>query len=781
MLNNYLKVALRNILRNKLFSSINVLGLAVGMTCFILISLWIQDELSYDKFHNKKDDLFMLTIKHPEGVLDPNVPYALTPLVASEYPEIVDFTRVVRIGNRTTCSFKYISDDGQSILFYEDRVHLVDPGFFSMFSFPFIHGSPEAAFTGKNGLVISENAAIKYFGEDNPIGKKLTFNNKVDLVISGVVHVPSQSHLQFDFVSRLDEKMVDNWNWTDPSYVLLRKNSSVDDLREKIGGSMIRHFPHPLPSDNYSVGLMPVFKVHLDFGRRTYIYIFSVIAAFILLIALVNYTNLATARSSHRAKEVGVRKVVGAQRNQLIRQFLGESVLMSLLASLLAPILTSIFLPVLNNLTSKQLVLLSPQNTALYLFLPCLAFGVGILSGVYPSLFLASCQPVKTISAHLSFRTNRSPFRVVSVIGQFTIAVLLIACTGLVFKQLHYIQKKPLGFQADYVIKMPLNDSYKRRFFSLKNELLQNPNVLFVTASQAIPYDDDFKTGGIEWATKDPSIVPNLRYSITQFDYLETFGMEIIEGRSFSREYSSDINNFVINEEAVRYMGLEHPVGTRIKFWGREGQVIGVVKDFHHVSLHRKILPHIFTVHPALYGALNSISIKIKPEAVPDTIRHIKEVSQKFAPSFPFEYSFLDKGIDDLYQAEQRLGRIFGYFAFVAIFISCLGIFGLSAFSAEQRTKEIGVRKVLGATSSGLVVLLSKEFIHWVLLANVVSWPVAFLVMRKWLQNFAYRTDIGWGSFFLAGFVSLLIALLSVSYQAIKAALSDPLKSLKYE
>lgn len=781
MLSNYLKVALRNIFRNKLFASINVLGLAVGMSCFILISLWIQDELSYDKFHNKKDDLYMLTIKHPNGIIDPNVPYALTPLLASEYPEIVDSTRIIRIGNIMTCSFLYRPENGQPILFYEDRVNLVDPGFFSMFSFPFIHGSPETALKDKNALVISEGAAKKYFGDENPIGKKLTFNNGADLVISGVVHVPSQSHLQFDFVSRLEEKMVDNWNWRDPSYVLLDKNSSVDALREKISGSMIRHFPHPLPSDNFTVCLMPVSKVHLDFGRRTYIYIFSIIAVFIILIACINYMNLATARSSHRAKEVGMRKVVGAKRNQLICQLLGESVLMSLFASILAIILTRISLPLLNNLTSKQLALFSSQNGYLYLFLPGLAVGVGILSGIYPSLFLASCQPVKTIRAYFSFRTNRSPFRVVSVVGQFTIAVLLIACTGLVFKQLHYIQKRPLGFQADFVIKMPLNDSLRRRFQSFKNELLQNSNVQFVTASQAIPYDDDFKTGGIEWAKKDPSIVPTMRYSITQFNYLETFGMEIVEGRSFSREYPSDINNFVINEEAVRYMSLEHPVGTHIRFWGREGQVIGVVKDFHHVSLHRKILPHVFTVHPALYGALKYISIKIKPEAVPDTIRYIKEISEKFAPYYPFEYSFLDKGIDDLYQAEQRLGKIFGFFAFVAIFISCLGIFGLSAFTAEQRTKEIGVRKVLGATSSGLVVLLSKEFIRWVLLANVFSWPVALLVMRKWLQNFAYRTDMGLGIFLLAGLVSLLIALLSLSFQAIKAALADPVKSLKYE
>jgi putative ABC transport system permease protein len=781
MLSNYLKVAFRNILRNKLFASINVLGLAVGMSCFILISLWIQDELSYDRFHKNREDLYMVTIKHPNGIIDPNVPYALTPLLASEYPEIVDSTRIVRIGNIMTCSFLYRPENGQPILFYEDRVNLVDPGFFSMFSFPFIYGSPETALKDKNALVISEVAAKKYFGEDDPIGKQLTFNNEMILTVSGVVRVPSQSHLQFDFVSRMEENMVDNWNWRDPSYVLLRKNSSVDALREKIGGSLIRHFPHPLPGDNFTVGLMPVSKVHLDFGRRTYIYVFSVIAVFILLIALINYTNLATARSSHRAKEVGVRKVVGAQRNQLIRQFLTESVLMSLFASILALILTGIFLPLLNNLTSKQLVLLSPQNVVLYLFVPCLAVGAGILSGIYPSLFLASCQPAKTIRAYLSFRTDRSPFRVVSVVGQFTIAVLLIACTGLVFKQLRYIQKRPLGFQTDQVIKIPLNDSFRRRFMSLKNELLQNPNVLFVTASQAVPYDEDYKTSGIEWERKNPSMVPNIRYSITQFDYLETFGMEIVEGRSFSREFPSDRNNFVINEQAVKYMDLEQPIGARLEFWGREGQVIGVVKDFHHVSLHKEIKPHVFSINPAHYGALKYVMIKLKPDAVPDTVRFIKEVSEKFAPSYPFVYSFLDKGVGDLYEAEQRLIKIFGYFAFIAIFISCLGIFGLSAFTAEQRTKEIGVRKVLGATSSGLVVLLSKEFIRWVLLANAVSWPVAYLVMKKWLQNFAYRTDVGLDIFLLAGVLSLLIALLSVSYQSIRAALSDPIESLKYE
>jgi len=781
MLRNYLKVALRNISRNKLYTALNVLGLAVGMACFILISIWIQDELSYDRFHEKRENLHLVTIKHPNGILDPNVPYALTPLLASEFPEIENFTRIMRIGDLMTCSFTYRSEGKSPVMFYEDRIYLVDPVFFSMFSFPFVRGNSETAFKYRDTVVISEKAAEKYFGEVDPIGKQLTFNNQRDLVVSGVVRVPSQSHLQFDFVCQLEEQMASNWNWRDPSYVLLSQNSSADSLRDKISGALIRLFPHPLPSDDFSVGLMPVYKVHLEFGQGTYIFIFSIIAIFILVIACINYTNLTTAHSSKRAKEVGLRKVVGAQRNQLVRQFLSESVTMALFGSFLSLLLAWIFLPVLNNLTSKQMVLISPQNAFLYLFLPGLSVGIGILSGLYPSVFLASYQPTKAIKASLSFKSNRSPFRIVSVIGQFTIAVLLIACTGLVFKQLRYIQKRPLGFHADQVIKVPLNDSFRRSFLSLKNELLQNPNVRSVTASQAVPYDEDYKTSGIEWDGKNPSTVPNVRYSITQFDYLETFGMEIAEGRSFSKEYPSDRNNYVINESAVSYMGLEQPIGARLEFWGREGQVIGVVKDFHHVSLHREIMPQIFTINPVHYGALKYIMIKLAPESVADTLRYIKGVAEKFAPSFPFEYSFLDKGIENLYRVERKLGRIFGTFALVAIFVSCLGIFGLSAFTAEQRTREIGIRKILGSTAGGLIVLLSKDFMRWILVANVVSWPVTYLVMKKWLQNFAYRTELGIGSFLLAGMLSLFMAFFSVSYQSIKSAFANPVKALKYE
>jgi putative ABC transport system permease protein len=367
------------------------------------------------------------------------------------------------------------------------------------------------------------------------------------------------------------------------------------------------------------------------------------------------------------------------------------------------------------------------------------------------------------------------------VVGQFVISVLLIACTAVVFRQLSYIQKRPLGIKTDFVIKARINQPLLNRFGSYKNKLLQNPNILNVTAGQEVPYEEDYKTSGVEWEGKDPELSPNVRYSISHFDYIETFEMEIVDGRSFRRESLADINNYVINEEAARYMGMENPVGQRLRFWGNDGTIIGVVKNYHHVPLHREIMPHVFTINPRNFRALKYVFIKIMPGNIPDTLRYIKETSGRYAPDYPYEYSFLDQGVGNLYQAEQKLGKIFGYFAFVAIFVSCLGIFGLASFTAEKKTKEIGIRKVLGATISSIVILLSKEFSRWILLANIIAWPIGWYAMHKWLENFAYRTSLNPWLFVLAGVLSFVIAALPIGYQSIKAAIADPVDSLRYE
>jgi len=417
----------------------------------------------------------------------------------------------------------------------------------------------------------------------------------------------------------------------------------------------------------------------------------------------------------------------------------------------------------------------------MYVFLLGFMVFVGVLSGSYPAIYLTSSQPINILRASFSFRSNRSLFRISSVVGQFTISILLIICTMVVFKQLHYVQNRPLGFNTDYILNIPINVPLIKSFDSYKQELLKNPNILNITANQAKPYNEDYKTNGVEWDQKDPQMVPIIRYSITQFDYLETFEMKIKEGRAFSKKFTADVNNYVINEEAAEYMNLANPVGERISFWGREGEIIGVVQDFHHVSLHREILPHIFTVNPQFYGALKNISVKLNSENIPETIKYIQQVTESFAPDYPFEYSFLDKGLDNLYKAEQKLATIFSYFWILAIFISCMGIFGLAAFVTEQRYQEIGVRKVLGASVKNIVYNLNKEYMKWVLIANLIAWPIAWFAMDKWLQNFAYRINMSLWIFFLAGGIVFLIALATVSMRIIRAASANPVEALRYE
>jgi ABC-type antimicrobial peptide transport system permease subunit len=759
-------------------------GLAVGMACFLLIFLWVRDELSYDRFHVNKNELYLLNIKHPgdlNGYGDPNAPFALAPVLANNYPEIVDYTRLLNLGSKTTCSFRYRPGEGEigEKMFYEDSVYLVDTSFFSMFSFPFINGSPRTALTVPNSLVISDKIAEKYFGKEDPIGKVLNYNNLRNYTITGVVRVPANSHLRFDFIAPLINKRLNDWNWSDPSYILLKKNISLQEFRDKIAGSFNKYFPNPLRG-TFKLDILPLTKNHLYFGRKIYVYIFSIIAVFILLIACINYMNLATASSVNRAKEVGIRKVVGASRHQVVKQFFGESILLSAFSLIPALILANIFLPFLNTLSGKNMALFSSENPYIFLIPVGLVIVAGIVSGSYPALILTSYKPAQTLRASGRLKTNRSLFRVISVVGQFVISILLIVCTTVVLKQLHFFQNKSLGFKTDYVVSIPINSSLLSGFNSYKNELLRNPGVLNVTAGQGAPFNEDYKSG-VDWDKKDPQMVPLVRFSINQTGYMETFDMKIAAGRGFSEEFPSDRTNYMINEAAAKYMNMQEPVGERLRFWGKEGRIIGIVKDFHHVSLHRAILPQIFTINPDFYRNLQYVFIKINSGNVPETIEYIKTLTRKFAPIYPFKYSFLDNEIENLYHAEQRLGKIFSYFAFIAIFISCLGIFGLAAFRAEQRTKEIGIRKTFGASVTSIVALLSADFTKWVLLANVVALPIAWFAMHQWLRNFAYKTTMSLWIFLLSGFLALIIALAAVSYQSIKAALSNPVEALRYE
>ena len=780
MIHNYFKTSLRNMLRNRILALVNLLGLAVGMACFILIMTWTQDELSFDRFHTNKDRLHLLTIHHPSDIVDSNVPFALAPILAGEFPEIVDFTRVLRLGPKMTCSISHLPPDGNLIKFYEKEIIRVDRTFFTMFSFPFKFGDSSNALQAPDSMVISETVASRYFGHDNPLGKRMSLNGSQDFQVTGVVQVPKNSVFQFDIAVPLADPMLDNWNWSDPSYVLLDRPDSAETLRAKIAGSLNAHFPGRLPGE-FVVDLLAVTKVHLDFGQMFYIRIFTLIAIFILLIACFNYMNLATAQSGTRSQEVGVRKVVGARRNHLVHQFLGESVLTAAVALILGLILVKFFLPLLNRLTAKNLLFSLVQPPWMIPLLLGLVLIVGTVAGIYPALLISATDPVRALKSARTFRSRRSLFRQVTVIGQFAISVLLIVSTIVVSKQLSFFHSRPLGIQTDYVISMPLNEGLKRRFTSFKNELLRNSGILSVTFSQAAPFNADYKTSGVDWTNKDPDFVANIRYVISDFNYVETFGLEMAEGRSFSREYPTDMMNFIVNEAAVRYMELEDPLGQPLTFWDRKGTIIGVVKDFHHVSLHREIMPQIFTINPRLYNALTYAFVKINSADVSATLAEIQSVSEKIAPDFPFEYQFLDEEIGNLYQKEERLAGIFRYFSFLAVFISCLGIFGLSAFAVESRTKEIGIRKVLGASFSGIISLTSREFLRWLILANLLAWPVAGYAMHVWLQRFAYRTGISLVWFGLAGLLSISMAMAPVLYHSVRAARADPVDALRYE
>ena len=782
LVRNDVLLTLRNSRRNSLFATINLLGLAVGMGCFILIALWIRDERSFDSFHAAKDRLFLLTVIHPNGALDPNVPYALAPRLAQEVPEIETFARLFRLSNIQTCAFRAETGQGDMRQFYEPSVNLVDPSFLTMFSFPFRYGNPETALTSPASLVLSEKAAAKYFGTADPVGRTMTLNGRSDLTVTGVISVPSNSHLQPDFIAPLPNRLDSDWNWRDPSYVLLREGVSPSVVGDKIASSLNRLHPGPLPG-TFRVALLPLADVYLGFGRRMYVHLFSIVAVLVLLIACINYMNLATACSSSRTKEVGIRKVLGARRGELIRQFFGESMFMAATGLLLSFVLVRLGVPLLNSLTGKQLRFSELAGTPMIVLILALWAAVALIAGFYPALFLSAGRPARAFGSSSTAPAKRSWFRVITVVGQFTVSVLLIVGTGAVFQQLRYIRHRPLGLDTDSVVRIPIVPEMIGRYGPLRTALLADPKVLEVTAGQAVPYDEDYKTGGagLTWDGKDPSLNALVRYSISLPGYVETFGLEVVKGRSFQEDNPADLGGYLINEEAVRYMGFSEPLGKRITFWGATGPVIGVVKNYHHVSLHREILPQVFTANPRRYSALRFLFVKIAADGVPATLTHIRETFRAQFPEAPFESVFLDQDIGNLYEAERRLGRIFRVFTILAVLISCLGIFGLASFMAERRTKEVGIRKVLGASSPAIVGLLSKEFSRWLVLANLIAWPVGWLAAHRWLQNFAYRTAVSPWLFAAAGVLSFSVAALPVAYHAARAAWADPVDSLRYE
>lgn len=799
MFKNYLKLAFRNLLKHKAYSSINIAGLALGMACCILIMLYVQDELSYDKFHRDADRIFRVAMTIDTRGVPTSFAPTMGPLAAAlvnDYPEITDVVQILPAG---TVQVSPAPDQH----YYEDRAYLADSSFFRIFSFRLLHGDPAQALAQANAVVITREKALKYFGQENALGKRLDVNGTSYLVTGVMEDIPSSSHFKPEVVSSLgllrSREFMQNWHANMlHTYIKIAEGVSPQAVEQKISKVADRYVGDQIRANNqtYTYFLQPITAIHLHSDLRyeleansriVYVQIFSVSAVLILLIACINFMNLATARSMRRAKEVGLRKVVGAYRSQLMIQFLGESLFYRILAVLLALTVVEISLPFFNTLAAKNLDLNLTANAPLLTGIVLITVLVGLLSGSYPALFLSAFRPAEVLKGKLTAGISTPRFgapalRKVLVVLQFAISIALIAGTLVISQQMNFLREQNLGFAKEQMLVLALRgrSEMAEKFETYKSEFLQHPNILSATVSHSVPGRGVSNNLMAERENEDNRVQMNLLF--VDYDFFKTYGIPLLAGRDFSKEITTDTDGKValLNEAAMKAFGWNDPnavVGKQFDgFTGPEA--IGVVMDFHFKSLHESVGPLMLLVRPRSF---QYISLRLKTENTAETMAFVQQKWSALLPDKPFEYFFLDEDYDKQYQAEQRLGTVFSDFSILAIGIACFGLFGLVSYAAEQRTKEIGVRKVLGASVSGIVGLLSKDFVKLVLIANLLAWPIAWYAMNRWLENFAYRIDIGWSIFALAGGMTLLIALLTVSTQAIKAALSNPVEALRYE
>ncbi len=785
MLKNYLKIISRNIRKHKGYSFINITGLAIGMACCLLISIWVLDELSYDKFHEKAQRLYRVEEDqyYSGRVFHVSVtPHPLGPALVDEIPEIVDATRYVWSGGLL---FRY----GEKA-FFEYNIRAVDPSFLQMFSFPLLKGDKNKALDSPYALVIDEDIAEKYFGKEDPLGKVITVNNAHEFTVAGVVKkVPHNSILRFDilvpyaFLEKMGRSNLEFGSNSIGTYVELSPNATMEQVNPKILGFIKAKVPDSVTE----LMLMPFTRIHLhsywgyekDPGAIQYVYMFSIIALFVLLIACINFMNLSTARSANRAKEVGMRKVVGALKSHLIRQFYGESVVFAFIALVLAAGIVAAVLPAFSQFAEKELSWDVAGIGTIFIGVAAITFFTGLIAGSYPALFLSAFQPVKVIRGTLRSGAASTWFRKILVVVQFSLSILLIIGTVVVYQQLTFMKAKRLGWDREHLVYIPLRGDVKQVYDTLKVELVKDSHVLNATASSELPSYIGSNSSNFNWEGKDPDFKTLIGNNPVDFDFIETLKIEMKEGRSFSREYSSDVTSaFIINEEVAKLMGKDSVVGESCMFFGREGTVIGVTKNWHYQPIRRKIEPLVLYINPE---RTNVMLIRIPAGNIPDSLASIANIWKRVVPNYPFEHYFLDENFDEMYRREESIGTLLKYFAALAIFIACLGLFGLASFTSEQRTKEVGIRKVLGATVSNITVLLCKEFFVLVFVSNVIAWPVAYLLMKNWLQGYAYRTGLSVLIFIAAMAIALMVAFLSVSFQAIRAAIANPIDSLRYE
>ena len=799
MLGKYFKVAIRNLLRHKAYSAINILGLAVGMACCIVILLLVRHELSFDSFHNNADRIYRLNIRmNFTGTAgDAGISAgAAAPALAERYPEVVNYARI----EYNAISFLAYYRGERTVI---DETYFADQSFFEIFDFELIAGNRQTLLKEPFTAVITEETAQRIFGNADPLGKVIQQNGEKEYKVTGVLEdIPDNSHIKFNMLLSNRERKdnpsgsIHKWQtFNFLTYILLDENADPKVIEAKLPEFVQQNFGPK--ADNIELHLQPLKEIHLHSTHILYelnwyksdikyVYIYSCIAVIVLLIACINFMNLSTARSASRAKEVGIRKVAGARRQQLIKQFIGESVLVALFALLLAIALIELTLPFLNVFFENTLSFNAFTDRSIPLVFIGIVLCVGLLAGSYPAFILSAFQPKETLKGFAGTGGKGAGLRKLLVVAQFAITIILVTCTGFISKQLHYIQNKNLGFNKEQVISVSINhENLRRSFDTIRQELLRNPTITGVTAastcfSDKMIYVNFFR---IEGDAPDPKRLCAKIY--VDYDFFSFYGIDLVEGRAFSREFPADTSGtgaYIINETMAGQLGWDTSVGKKLGRFDDNpdnmGTVIGVVKDFNYVTLHEKIGPLALSSSRA---ELRQISIRIRPENMQETLAFIESKLAEYDPEHPFEYTFLDEGFAQLYRTEQRMGKIVGVFTLLAIFVACLGLLGLISFAAERRTKEIGIRKVLGASVPQIVSMLSKEFLVLLLIATLIAWPVAWYAMDKWLQNFAYRIELDVWTFILAGVLALVIAAVIVSFQAVKAATANPVEALRYE
>jgi putative ABC transport system permease protein len=815
MLKNYWKTAFRNLSRFKFISFINLFGLTVGLTCCLLIGTYILHETSYDRYNSKAERIWRVTrsFNNKDGIISLHlgaVAPPFGPLLQNDFPDIEKVSRLLPIND---APMRY-----EEKVFNEKDLFFADSNFFSIFDVSLLKGNPQLALSDPFSILLTPDVARKYFGDADPINKVIRMNNQYNFKVTGIFQpFPNTAHLHpqvlLSFNTLKDSAIYGEnglqTNWGNNSfftYLLLPKDYPARSLEAQFPAFVDRHMPSnkkdasALPSRYTKLFLQPLTDIHLyshldeeieQNGDISRVYIFGAIALFILLIACINYMNLSTARSTLRAKEIGIRKVSGALRQELVAQFLCESVLLAYMALVLATALSLLAMPWVNSVTGLQLSAKSLASWPILLALLLTPLAVGFLSGAYPALFMSSFQPVKVLKGLFKAGTNTVSFRKVLVTAQFAISIVLLVSTAIVFQQLHYMQSASLGFNRDHIVTLQYNNGLDKTYESFRTALLGNQNILQTTRSSRIPTGRllDEQSASTESNDNGDSLRPvnaDIKYVAVDYDFLKAYGIPVTAGRDFSRDYGTDSNSFLLNIAATKTLGIKNPqemVGRSFAYGGVKGRVIGIMQDFNFESLHQQILPLIFIMPASLRDGNNfgRVSVKLSGNDIAGSLAHLEKTWKRYLPEVPFEYTFLDERFDQLYKAEQQQGSLFTTFSGIAIFIACLGLFGLSAFTINQRIKEIGIRKVLGASTGSIVTMLSKDFLQLVAIASLVAVPIAWYAMHRWLGDFAYRISIEWWIFLAAATLAAAIALVTISIQAIKAALSNPVKSLRSE